>query len=60
MFSFKNPVDDFYLKYLETNHILIEVYCVRGTGLGKETVKVGEAKLPLSPLLESAHAGIQV
>lgn len=60
MFSFKNPVDDFYLKYLKTEHILVEVYVVRGSGLGKETVKVGESKLPLSPLLEPGHAGIQV
>ena len=53
MFSFKNPVDDFYLKYLKTNHVLVEVYIVKGTGLGKETVKVGESKLPLAALLES-------
>ena len=52
VFSFKNPVDEFYLKYLQQNHILVEVYIVKGAGMGKETIKIGCSKLPLSPLLD--------
>lgn len=52
IFSFKNNVDGFYLKYLQREHILAELFMVRGVGgAGKRSVKIAEAKLPLSPLL---------
>ena len=51
VFSFKNPVDDFYVRHLQQSHIFAEVFIVKGTGNNKETVKMGVAKLPLSPLL---------
>jgi hypothetical protein len=59
VFSFKNPVDDFYVRYLQQSHILVEVFIVKGSGNNKETVKMGVAKLPLSPLLND-KTGLQV
>lgn len=58
--SFKNQVDDFYLNHLRTDHMLIEVYIIKGSKViagesmsaTKHTEKIGEARLPLSPLLE--------
>ena len=49
VFSFKNRVDNFYLRYLEKEHIKAELYILRGAG--KRSTKIAEAKLPLSPLL---------
>ena len=52
VFSFKNAVDDFYLDYLKSEFILAEVYIVKAGGSSsKNTLKMGEAKLPLLPLL---------
>ena len=57
IFSFKNNVDSFYLKYLQRDHILCELYIVkRTTESTKDTVKIAEANLPLSVLL-SGEAG---
>ena len=50
IFCFKNQVDNFYIKYLQEQTILAEVYAVR-RGTKKTTVKIGEAKLPLHFLL---------
>lgn len=52
IFSFKNQVDDFYLKYLSEEAILVEVFSVRSSG-NKVTEKIGEAKLPLIILLQN-------
>lgn len=59
MFSFKNAVDDFYMAYLEKESILCEVYIVKGSAdnSSKNTVKLGEARLPLSPLLSDEKVG---
>ena len=59
VFSFNNPVDDFYVRYLQQSHIFVEVFIVKGSGNNKETVKMGVAKLPLSPLLND-KTGLQV
>ena len=57
IFSFKNKVDDFYLKYLQNEYVIAEVFAVKGSG-AKVTEKIGEAKLPLVKVLMSDH-GIQ-
>lgn len=51
IFSFKNAVDDFYLRYLSKESIIAEVFTIKGAGK-RITEKIGEAKLPLSVLLE--------
>ena len=51
IFSFKNNVDDFYLKYLTTDSILVEVFAIMG-GENNKSDKIGEAKLPLTDILE--------
>jgi hypothetical protein len=58
-FSFKNIVDNFYLKFLEKDFMLIDVYMIerisaRARGDGKQNnrpIKVGSARLPLYTLL---------
>lgn len=50
IFSFKNAVDDFYLRYLSKESIIAEVFTIKGSGK-RVTEKIGEAKLPLSVLL---------
>lgn len=52
IFSFKNVVDEFYLKYFEKNHVLIEVFAIKTNG-PKTSEKIGEAKLPLSAVLQN-------
>lgn len=52
IFCFKNQVDNFYIKFLKDDYILAEVYAVR-RGMKKSTIKIGEAKLPLSFLLDN-------
>ena len=57
MFSFKNQVDNFFLSYLQKEYILIEVHLVKGSlaaggGSQKHIKKIGEARLPLTKLLE--------
>ena len=51
IFSFKNNVDDFYLKYLTTDFIIVEIFAVI-TGSSSRTEKIGEAKLPLTDVLD--------
>ena len=59
-FSFKNIVDNFYLKFLEKDFMLIDVYMVerinaRNRGDNKQNnrpIKVGSARLPLYTLLK--------
>lgn len=58
LFSFKNHVDDFYLKYLEKDSILVDVFYVPKAGkegsirAGSSAVKLGSARLPLNKLIE--------
>lgn len=57
IFSFKNNCDNFYLKYLQTEYINAELFILRGAGgAGKHSVKIAQAKLPLSPLLSKDSA----
>lgn len=62
IFSFKNNVDNFYLKYLEKEHIIAELFILKSGagGQGKQSVKIAEAKLPLSPLLSNDGGMSQV
>jgi len=53
IFSFKNNIDNFYLKFLDQEYIEAELFLVRGMGgAGKHSVKIGDAKLPLNPVLK--------
>ena len=55
LFSFKNTSDDFYIKYLEKDHILVDVFYAPKASTGApaqaKPVKLGSAKLPLNRLL---------
>lgn len=51
LFSFKNSVDDFYIKHLHQETILVEVFTIKGSRT-RTTEKIGEAKLPLVILLQ--------
>lgn len=57
IFSFKNTVDDFYLKYLTTDSILVEIFTIKGGGNNKSE-KIGEARLPLEAILQK-NTGVQ-
>jgi len=46
LFSFKNAVDDFYLKHLYKDFVLAEIFTIKGSRT-RVTEKIGEAKLPL-------------
>ena len=50
IFCFRNKVDNFYIKHMMDQSIMAEVYAVKGTNK-KNTVKIGEAKLPLNSLI---------
>ena len=50
--SFKNTVDDFYLNYLEKECIVAEVFTVKGGIQQSSYEKIGEARLPLSCILQ--------
>ena len=50
LFSFKNSVDDFYLKHLFKEYVLAEIFTIKGSRT-RVTEKIGEAKLPLQILL---------
>ena len=57
LFSFRNSVDDFYIKYLERDTILIDIFYIPKAVMGKSSqatgaIKLGSAKLPLNKLLE--------
>jgi hypothetical protein len=62
LFSFKNAVDDFYLKHLQTDTILVDVFMTpdladeNAGGKKPLTIKVGSAKLPLNKLLERDYS----
>jgi hypothetical protein len=58
-FSFKNIVDNFYLKFLEKDFLLIDIYMIervsqrsRGETKNNRPIKVGSARLPLYTLLK--------
>ena len=55
LFSFKNTSDDFYIKYLEMDTILIDVFYVpkksRGAAGSPGAIKLGSARLPLRKVL---------
>ena len=55
LFSFKNTSDDFYIKYLEKDHILVDVFyapkSTAGAPAQAKPVRLGSAKLPLNRLL---------
>jgi len=57
LFSFKNSVDDFYLKHLEKDTILVDVFLtpMHDQKAGK-TIKIGSAKLHLLKLLERDYS----
>lgn len=58
-FSFKNHVDDFYIKHLEKDSILVDVFLV--PPVSKNSVgetparKIGSARLPLHRLLSKIY-----
>ena len=57
---FRNKVDDFFIRYLQKEFIIAEVFAVKGSG-NMVTEKIGEAKLPLVNILmenrdENSHA----
>lgn len=56
LFSFKNTVDDFYLKHLEKDSILVDFFAVPQKAADQSrtqnAMKIGSARLPLNKLLE--------
>ena len=55
LFSFRNTVDDFYLKHLDHEFAVVDVYALPITQSGFKpngVIKIGSAKLPLLKLLE--------
>ena len=56
LFSFKNTVDDFYLKHLEQSYVLVDVFGVPPPNIENKrangAIKIGSAKLPLIKLIE--------
>jgi hypothetical protein len=56
MFAFRNTVDDFYVRYLETEHILVDVFALpmssQTTARPSGVIKIGHAKLPLISIIE--------
>jgi dihydroxyacetone kinase DhaKLM complex PTS-EIIA-like component DhaM len=52
LFSFKNTVDDFYLRHLQTDTILVDVFM----SLDNQTIKIGSARLPLNKLIEKDYS----
>lgn len=56
MFAFRNTVDDFYVRYLETEHILVDVFALpmasQTTARPAGVIKIGCAKLPLISIIE--------
>ena len=58
LFSFKNTVDDFYVKYLEKDTILVDIFYIPKAQqpdkppLQTGAIKLGCAKLPLNKMLE--------
>lgn len=61
LFSFKNMVDDFYVKHLERDSILVDVFLVQTTTSQNATQnsvaqKLGSARLPLHKLLDKDYS----
>ena len=61
LFSFRNTVDDFYIKYLERDIILIDIFYIPKSPPGQQklatgALKLGSAKLPLNKLLEQDYS----
>ena len=61
LFSFRNTVDDFYIKYLERDTILIDIFYIPKAAAGEAklatgALKLGSAKLPLNKLLEKDYS----
>lgn len=62
LFSFKNIIDDFYLKHCEKDSVLIDVFAIpissdnlgisSGGARPNGAIKVGYAKLPLHKIIE--------
>lgn len=55
LFTFRNIVDDFYLKHLDHEHITIDVFALPLSQSGYKpngVIKIGTAKLPLVKVLE--------
>ena len=48
LFSFKNTVDDFYVRHLETDYLIVDIFA----NVKNRTLKVGTAKIVLSKLIE--------
>jgi hypothetical protein len=55
LFSFKNTVDDFYLRHLQTDTILVDVFACPFEN-ERKTVKIGYARLPLNKLIEKDNS----
>ena len=59
LFSFKNTVDNFYVKYLEKDTILVDFFYVpksENPGAAAGAVKLGSARLPLVKLLDKDYS----
>ena len=61
LFSFRNTVDDFYIKYLERDIILVDIFYIPKAPSGQQklvtgALKLGSAKLPLNKLLEKDYS----
>ena len=55
MFSFKNQVDDFYLKHLDNEMITVDVFAMpvsESQFKPQGVIRLGQAKLPLRKVLE--------
>ena len=59
LFSFKNTVDNFYIKYLEKDTILVDFFYIpksENAGAVAGAVKLGSARLPLVKLLDKDYS----
>ncbi len=64
LFSFKNSVDDFYIKFLEKDTILVDIFYIpKPSDRSKAdkqqvsgAIKLGVAKLPLNKLIEKDYS----
>jgi hypothetical protein len=56
LFSFKNTVDDFYLKHLDNDSSLIDFFAIPFATVDSSraagAIKIGTARLPLHKLIE--------
>ena len=61
LFSFKNTVDDFYIKYLERDTVLVDIFYIPKPQVGKPNpnagaIKLGSAKLPLHKMVDKDYS----